>query len=461
MSRNRADKTKLLEYQRVYPSHYFVQGVYSAILGIFEGAYGLSVVTSAAKLHVLGISFFLTMFGALYTANLAAILTEEVSVTPVESFEDAVREGYRFCIERQRFNVLTSHYPSLAKDLFVFDPFDLKPGFVDGGGGANQATTTEQAFNQVNPTKATEEDEDPDIKPQDRKYCHAALADANDLLTFQAEGRYCELAVVGGLVVTEPLGFPIYQGENNDVLPWLYSELFDGRLYKELEASEPKSVCQFYQDDSASLSIQHFSGVWVVAFGFMLLGVVHTLFFKPIGIWSRRRRDPTLYTRIYSFDQHRNWIRVYVDKDDDESDDGSVNKSDDDIGPMRQKSTLSLSSSSSFRDNGKFQSFKSEVDATISTAPMPPSYGRVASSMAVMIQEEEDDSDGNASEDHVTQQSQASRRPSSGMDVMPNATRRPSFGLEITPQATRRPSGGLEVTPIPMPARRSPWRVMM
>jgi len=98
--------------------------IYSGYLSVLQGGWPDSVGSLGAKIHLLGIASLILAILAVYTANLAAILRKS---PPVRTFADSIRQGYRYCADRQVMDVVLNGYKVKA-DRFVNDPVDGKPG---------------------------------------------------------------------------------------------------------------------------------------------------------------------------------------------------------------------------------------------------------------------------------------------------------------------------------------------
>merc|ERR1712238_96213 len=87
--------------QRAIPKYqHILNSFYMGFLSFFSGSYDQSVVTIGAKLNLLGIASFIMFLIAIYTANLASILTQEAAKPSVDSIEMAVKQGMNICAER-------------------------------------------------------------------------------------------------------------------------------------------------------------------------------------------------------------------------------------------------------------------------------------------------------------------------------------------------------------------------
>ena len=69
-------------------------------LFFFSGSFDHSVVTSGDKLSLLGIASFIMFIIAIYSANLASILTQEAAKQDVSSIDEVVKQGMSICVFR-------------------------------------------------------------------------------------------------------------------------------------------------------------------------------------------------------------------------------------------------------------------------------------------------------------------------------------------------------------------------
>ena len=76
-----------------------LNSLYMSTLAFFTGSYDQSVVTIGGKLNLLAIASFIVFIIAIYTANLASILTQEAAKPSVDSLDMAVKKGVLNLIE--------------------------------------------------------------------------------------------------------------------------------------------------------------------------------------------------------------------------------------------------------------------------------------------------------------------------------------------------------------------------
>ncbi|KAL7540678.1 hypothetical protein ACHAWF_006757 [Thalassiosira exigua] len=90
-----------VEIRRIPLIKHALDSLYMGTLSFFQGSYDQSVVTTGGKINLLAIASFVMLILAVYTANLAAILTNDASAVSVDSVEMAVRQGMNICAERK------------------------------------------------------------------------------------------------------------------------------------------------------------------------------------------------------------------------------------------------------------------------------------------------------------------------------------------------------------------------
>ena len=307
---NPETQTESMERIRIPILQHLWRSFFANILGLFEGTFGQSVVTSGGKLHILAINFFIFLFGAIYTANLAAILTTTIAATPVASFNDALSNGYRFCVTRQRYNLVLSHFPFVPPTAFVVDPNDGLPGFSNALGGSN---ASQVVFDRISVVNANLEDTN-NVPHLQQRYCHAGLTLSDELLLQHSKLNLCGLVSVGPAVVPDTHGFPVFSAKSVPIIAWLLQEKNTGLLGNILSNAQPTSQCGVLAQPATALDISQLTGVWIVCFGLCLLGVLHTVIVTPIYLHMKRRNPKSRnIDHIYKYDQHGVYIRTYDD----------------------------------------------------------------------------------------------------------------------------------------------------
>jgi hypothetical protein len=252
-----------------------IKSIYIAFLAVLQQSYEQSVLTIGAMLNLLGISFFILTIVAVYTANLAAILTQNVQEPRIDSLEDAVRAGYRLCSERKNMEAVTYRYPNLDPKIFVADPIELGgdglPGF-----NCQQCAPRTRVFDFLDPVLA---DEDP-------RYCHAAIAPSEDLDVMQAASLHCNKTLVGSPAQMTQTGIPIFEEVSPQLISYFLKLKNDGQYDAALLANKPKGQCPVEErGEGSALTLAQLSGIWVVSFGFAFAGLFATWFHS----WHKKR----------------------------------------------------------------------------------------------------------------------------------------------------------------------------
>eukprot|EP00543_Licmophora_paradoxa_P011773 CAMPEP_0202475226 /NCGR_PEP_ID=MMETSP1360-20130828/92789_1 /ASSEMBLY_ACC=CAM_ASM_000848 /TAXON_ID=515479 /ORGANISM="Licmophora paradoxa, Strain CCMP2313" /LENGTH=403 /DNA_ID=CAMNT_0049102373 /DNA_START=536 /DNA_END=1747 /DNA_ORIENTATION=- len=245
---------------------HIVRSVYIGYLSVLQQNYSQSVVTYGAMLNLLGISFFILTIIAVYTANLAAILTQTPSRITVNDLNEAVANGYTICGERKTLEIVRALYPNITDDSFVKDPEylggDGLPGFV-----CSLCSSRRRVFQMIGPQSAG----------KNNSFCHVAIAPLEDLEVEKQNGRFCNLSIVGDPVGQVQTGMPVYEGVSAELISLLLKLKNDGVYDKEVLAARPESQCPVDErGEGSALSIQQLTGIWVVSFGFALVGLLVT-----------------------------------------------------------------------------------------------------------------------------------------------------------------------------------------
>jgi Ligand-gated ion channel len=287
-----------------------VKSIYVSLLAVLQSSYEQSVVSVGAMLNLLGISFFILTIIAVYMANLAAILTQNPQITAVTDLNGALRNGYRFCTERQNVQFVTSLYHEITPSMFVVDPI------AQGGDGlAGFACPTclqrTRTFDMLDPYRAQHDD----------RYCHAAIARMEDLQVLQSTAKHCNKTAVGQPLRSIPLGFPVYE-KVRPALSAFVSILRNEGLYdKAMIAYQPRIRCSEYlQNEGSALGVSQLSGIWVISFGFAALGLLYAF-----SEWAYRKIYKLNYTvepihkrdqkgvRMESFLKEPSWLSTRFD----------------------------------------------------------------------------------------------------------------------------------------------------
>ena len=257
-----------LKKVRVPWKQHLVKSVYIGYLAVLQQSYDQSVVTLGAMLNLLGISFFILTIVAVYTANLAAILTQDVQKSSIDSFDDAVRAKFRFCSERKVMEIVLNLYPNLDQGMFVEDPRymggDGMPGF-----NCADCQSRVRVFDFLDPDKAN---------AGDPRFCHAALAPGEDMEVLHASATHCNKSMVGKPVQIIQTGMPLFEAVSPQLISFFLKLKNDGHYDSALVANQPNSQCLMHNQggEGTALTLVQLSGIWVVSFGFAAAGLLAT-----------------------------------------------------------------------------------------------------------------------------------------------------------------------------------------
>ena len=271
--------------------HHVPRVIVLGMMAVLQQDFAISVLSTGAQIHIIGFAFFTLTIVAVYTANLAAILTQKAAYREVKSLEDAVNVGYRFCSERDTYLLIHKLHGTDPK-AFIADKDGL-PGFN---------SRRNEIFTLIDNKKAA----------SDKNYCNAALSFTQDLAVLQAQGLFCNLKPVGNSLGETFTGLPISGRVSESVLP-LFIQLNNDALYRSLLRDlAPQSVCPVSDADSMndSLSIGQLSGIWIISFGFAMIGLI-----VRVACPMLRRRSRKVWVEpVLGYDQFFNsYKRVEFD----------------------------------------------------------------------------------------------------------------------------------------------------
>ena len=260
-----------------------LHSIFLGFLSVIQQAYAIPVFSMGAQIHLVAFNFFTITTIAVYTANMASILTQKAAVRQVNSLEEAVKKGYRFCAERDQYSLLHSLHGTDPK-AFVPDDDGL-PGFND---------KRFEVLSRIDVVKAA----------YDKSYCHAALTFTQDLDVYRAQGLFCDLQPVGKALAQSFTGLPISGRVSESVLP-LFAQLNNDALYRTLLRDlAPTNVCPVISDvPNYSIGIKQLCGIWIISFGFSILGLIMTMF-RPV-LKQRKLRQARVQP-VLGYDQFGN-----------------------------------------------------------------------------------------------------------------------------------------------------------
>mmetsp|Transcript_28086 Transcript_28086/g.39488 ORF Transcript_28086/g.39488 Transcript_28086/m.39488 type:complete len:746 (-) Transcript_28086:46-2283(-) len=264
---NKDTGSKEIDNKKIPLRSHMGHAFYTTVLSLFT-EYDQSVISLGGKINVIAlVSFNLTIL-AVYTANLAAILTQEIQVSTVHNLNDAIKAGYNFCAER-KVAELVSALHNIDMNTIVPDPEDLGGDGLPGFNCPNCA-----ARNRVFDYMRAEHSDN-------SLYCNAAFASLEDLEVLQNQANHCNKKIVGAALAYQTLGFPVFDKEADGLVSLLYSVKYNGAVDKYLSGAEPVNRCPSSDSsEGSSLTIQQLTGVWVLTFGLALVGIIITLIEK-------------------------------------------------------------------------------------------------------------------------------------------------------------------------------------
>ena len=273
-----------------------LKAIYMSFLSFTSESYDVSVITIGGKIHLLGIFSFLILVLAVYTANLAAILTTTAQTTSVSTIEEAVQAGYSFCATRTMADALIQSN-NIDPSLFVPDPIseggDGKPGF-----NCPKCASRERNLDFMKPNH-----NDPSL------YCNAAFMSLQDLQVVHKFGSHCNKTSVGEYIRLSRFGIPLSSSISDVMSPWLYKMKFDGIWDKHEVAAEPTSMCaaKVQQEEGIGLTPTQLTGIWVIVFSFLAAGMCA----KAINWFTKitERNKPVKEQRLWNTDQ---WGRYHA-----------------------------------------------------------------------------------------------------------------------------------------------------
>jgi hypothetical protein len=242
------------------------------------------VVTIGGKINLLGIVSFVMIILAVYTANLAAILTQEAQTTGVDGLEAALRMDYNFCVERKIAPILLETY-GVDPSRIVPAPEDGEPGFY--------ART--QVFERMR-HKHTD----------GTLHCNAAIALLEDLEVLHSRGEHCDKIQIGESIAYAINGIPIFEKKAPELSALFHQAKFHGYLHRNLLAATPQSQCPVEGGEGTALDVQQLTGVWVIAFSFALFGLVLKCYFSSRVLSWRHRKEEDRPRRLLRPDQWLN-----------------------------------------------------------------------------------------------------------------------------------------------------------
>ena len=143
-------------------------------------------------------------------------------------------------------------------------------------------------------------------------YCQAAFAPLEDLEVEQTRGTHCNKTIIGTRVGQVQTGIPIYEGVSQELISYFLNLKNEGVFDRLIKAAQPTKNCPKLNSggDGSALSIAQLTGIWIVSFGFALLGLIVTCCQPRI-----ERRSKEAVKSVHQYDQTGQRINI-LDKDD-------------------------------------------------------------------------------------------------------------------------------------------------
>ncbi|CAB9525071.1 receptor ionotropic, kainate 3 [Seminavis robusta] len=272
---------KSLEHRSIPRRQHIPKALYMSYLSFFNGSYDPVVITVGGKINLLAILSFVLLVLAVYTANLAAILTQDASKSPIDSLDKAIRANYQFCASRK--------VATRIIDLFGVDPGRIVPDpeYLGGDGkpgfNCRDCEARERIFDYM--TKSQDFDRS--------MYCNAALASLEDLQVLHRYQSHCDKAKVGDVLAYRDFGIPIASSVSDELMSWLYQMKYEGVLDRHIFAATPQSQCPEREgEEGIALNVEQLTGIWTVVFGFAFAGLMATMLgpmFKKKDKWAEKK----------------------------------------------------------------------------------------------------------------------------------------------------------------------------
>ena len=137
------------------------------------------MLTIGGRLTQLALGFFIVLMMAVYTSSLTSeLLVRELGGT-VSSFEEAMERRYHFCAQRTSMAPVVEVYPNAQ---WARDPRDGEVGIISRADVLHYI---------------------------DHGLCDAAVLDEEDLDGMHANGRHCNITIVGRPIAFESIGLPL------------------------------------------------------------------------------------------------------------------------------------------------------------------------------------------------------------------------------------------------------------
>lgn len=285
------------KYRKVSICKHIARTMYITILSVLQGAYPQQIVSLGGQITLLGIGFLLLTIVAVYTANLSALLVAEIRFGRVDTLEAALRRGQRICALRSTMEKVIPVY-GIDDVVFVNDPVDGLPGFYCEG---HCPDARRRVFDYLDLNLAKDEPVGPDAL-----YCHVGLSMEDDLLLLQQDGQHCNKTMPEKTVLDQFWGVPVFQAISDELTTLLLTLTNENVLTKMIRDVEPQPKCSGVKitvaDETSALNITQLTGIWVVSFGFAIIGLLISYLRPKIKKRHRRHKGHHVHV-LHRWDQ--------------------------------------------------------------------------------------------------------------------------------------------------------------
>lgn len=286
-----------VQYRKVSLFKHVARTMYITILSVLQGAYPQQIVSLGGQITLLGIGFLLLTIVAVYTANLSALLVAEIRFGRVDTLEAALARGQRICALRSTMEQVMSVY-GMDEVFFVTDPVDGLPGFYCSG---HCPDARRRIFDYLDLDLAKAEPVGPNAL-----YCHVGLSMEDDLLLLQQDGQHCNKTLPEKTVMEQFWGVPVFDAISDEITTLLLTLTNENILTKLIQDAEPQPQCSGVKitvaDETSALNITQLTGIWVVSFGFAIIGLLISYIRPKLKKRQRQRKGHHVHV-LHRWDQ--------------------------------------------------------------------------------------------------------------------------------------------------------------
>lgn len=201
-----------------FPKEGFVpmvtKSVYLASLGWVSAALYHNPLSRPARLVSIVYGFFILIVAASFTANTASFLLAEATAPRLRDIEDGIKMRLKICVNTGMYNTILMRYPQIATLVVrVSGPTELVEKL---GAGA----------------------------------CEYSILSEPRLLKAQAQGQLCGFVLVGGPVLSFPVGSPVAPPLRNAVSWAVSKSISEGGMFDARRASPlPEPACASSEEE--------------------------------------------------------------------------------------------------------------------------------------------------------------------------------------------------------------------